>query len=51
MALFAAWHVEAFARVKRLPDLARVLARGKAEPQALDAKIRHVMSQFKRATA
>lgn len=27
LALFAAWHVEGFARTKRLPDLARLLER------------------------
>ena len=50
LALFAAWHVEAFARTKRLPHLKRLLDRKRRDSAAaLDAKIRAAMSTFRRA--
>lgn len=48
LALYTAWHVEAFARVRKLPELRKLLAREPA-PAALDAKIRAVLSTFPRA--
>ena len=48
MALFAAWHVEAFARTKKLPELRKLLDRGKPPPSAVDARVRAVMSMFPR---
>lgn len=40
LALFTAWHTEAFARQKRLPDLNRLLARRKPKaPLPLEAEM------------
>jgi hypothetical protein len=52
LALFAAWHAEAFARTKKLPDLSQVLARHAPKHAAPDlaAKIKTVMSMFPRQT-
>jgi hypothetical protein len=48
LALYSAWHVEAFARTKKLPELRKLLDR---KPQRADisAKVRSVMSCFRRA--
>jgi hypothetical protein len=52
LALFGAWHGELFARLKKLPELRKVLDRGKPTPNvALAAKVKVVMSQFRRASA
>jgi hypothetical protein len=51
LAVFAAWHVEAFARTKKLPDLGSLLARKSPAAQASDvtSKIKAVMGMFPRA--
>jgi hypothetical protein len=50
LALFAAWHTEAFARTKKLPDLAKLLARttDKPKPADLFAKFKAVLAMFPR---
>ena len=52
-ALFTAWHVEAFARTKRLPDLKKLLDRrpAVASRAAVAEQIRAGMSMFRRSQA
>jgi len=52
LAVFTAWHVEAFARTKRLPDLKTVLnSRTKARSaDELATKVKVVMGMFPRAS-
>jgi hypothetical protein len=53
LAVFTAWHVEAFARTKKLPDLGKLLARKSSlapeSAQDLATKIKTVMGMFPRA--
>lgn len=51
LALFTAWHVEAFARAKRLPKLDALLNPKPAAAAPLHAKVRHIMAAFPRADA
>lgn len=52
LAVFTAWHVEAFARTKRLPDLRVVLSsRGKTQSaEELATKVKTIMGMFPRAS-
>jgi hypothetical protein len=52
LAVFNAWHVEAFARTKRLPDLKTLLApkRKPDSAEELATKVKTIMSMFPRAT-
>jgi hypothetical protein len=51
LAIFTAWHTEAFARTKKLPDLAKLLARKGRTHSATElfAKFKAVLAMFPRA--